>query len=190
MVRFLINSTLLGVGVAMDAFSVSVANGLNEPNMPIKKSFFVSGLFGFFQAIMPLIGWFCVHSILNKFENVARIVPVIAFLILMFLGGQMIYEGAKRKECKTVKKLSFGGWIIQAIATSIDALSVGFTIATYGFFKAILSSLIIFIIAFTICLLGFFVGKKFGSVLTEKATICGGVILMLIGVEILVLSLI
>lgn len=189
-VQFFINSSLLGVGVAMDAFSVSLANGLNEPKMSKRKLFSVSGLFSFFQAIMPLIGYMCIHSVLKRFTMLAKIVPWIAFVLLLFLGGQMIYEGIKKKDEKQQKILSIGGWILEAIATSIDALSVGFTIASYSFIMALTSSLIIFIIAFVICVIGFVIGKKFGNVLSNKATIFGGIILIIIGIEIFILGLI
>ena len=187
-IQFFINSGLLGVGVAMDAFSVSVANGLNEPKMSKKKLLSVSSLFSFFQAIMPLIGWFCIHSILKKFSIIAKLVPWIAFILLLFLGGQMVHEGIKKEKKQARKILSIGGWILEAIATSIDALSVGFTIASYSFIMAFVSSLIIFIIAFIICVIGFFIGKRFGNVLSNKATILGGIILIIIGIEIFILG--
>lgn len=190
MVGFLINSTLLGVGVAMDAFSVSVANGMKETKISKRKAASVSGLFGFCQAIMPLIGWFCIHLVLKKFEFITKVVPVIAFITLIILGGQMIYSGINKNKKEEIKSLSMGGWIVQAIATSIDALSVGFTIASYSFIKAAACSLIIFSIAFIICLLGFYIGKKFGSVLADKATVFGGIILIVIGIEIFILGLI
>ena len=187
-IQFFINSSLLGVGVAMDAFSVSIANGLTDPQMTKRKLLSVSGLFSFFQAIMPLIGWFCIHSVLKRFSVIAEVVPWVAFVLLLFFGGQMIYEGAKSKNEHTKKILNIGGWVIQAIATSIDALSVGFTIASYNLLMAVISSMIIFLIAFIICVIGFFIGKKFGSVLSNKATIFGGVILIIIGIEILIVN--
>ncbi len=189
-IQFFINSSLLGIGVAMDAFSVSLANGLNEPLISKKKLISVSMLFSFFQAIMPLIGWFCIHSVLKKFRIIAKFVPWIAFVLLLFLGGQMIYDGIKKETEINKKILSFGGWIIQAIATSIDALSVGFTIASYSFLMAFISSVIIFLIAFIICVVGFFIGKKFGTVLSNKATIFGGIILIIIGIEIFIMGVI
>lgn len=187
-VQFFINSSLLGVGVAMDAFSVSLANGLNEPQMAKRKLISVSGLFGFCQAIMPLIGWFCIHSVLQNFEFIAKLVPWIAFVLLVYLGSKMIYESVNYKH-ENNKVFSIKGWIVQAIATSIDALSVGFTIASYNFLMAFTSSLIIFIIAFIICVIGFFIGKRFGSVLSNKATIFGGIILIIIGIEIFIMGL-
>ena len=187
-IQFFINSSLLGVGVAMDAYSVSIAKGLNDPQMTKRKLLSVSGLFSFFQAIMPLIGWFCIHSVLKRFSVIAEVVPWVAFVLLLFFGGQMIYEGAKSKNEHTKKILNIGGWVIQAIATSIDALSVGFTIASYNLLMAVISSMIIFLIAFIICVIGFFIGKKFGSVLSNKATIFGGVILIIIGIEILIVN--
>lgn len=186
-VQFFVNSTLLGVGVAMDAFSVSLANGLNEPSMRKSKMLSISMVFGFFQAIMPLIGYCAIHTILNHFKMLEKIVPWFAFVVLLYIGIKMIYDGLLKKESEMVK-ISFWGVIIQAIATSIDALSVGFSIASYNLVLAIVTSLIIFLIAFLICIIGFYIGKKFGTVLSNKATIFGGVILIIIGLEILILG--
>jgi len=186
-VQFLINSSLLGVGVAMDAFSVSLANGLNEPKMSKNKILTISVIFAFFQALMPLIGWGCIHTILKHFKTLEKVVPWFAFFVLLYIGIKMIYDGIKKKNNK-VTKISFLGVMIQALATSIDALSVGFTIANYKAVMAIVTSLIIFLIAVIICVIGFYIGKKFGTVLSNKATIFGGIILIIIGIEILILG--
>ena len=187
-IQFLINSSLLGVGVAMDAFSVSLANGLNEPRMPKAKMVTIAAIFGFFQAIMPLVGWFCIHSVLKYFNALEKLVPWIAFFVLLYIGLKMVYDGIKKNDGNTLNKISFWGIMVQAVATSIDALSVGFSIADYSGVLAIITSIIIFLIAFIICVIGFYLGRRFGTVLSNKASIFGGLILILIGVEILALG--
>ena len=189
-VGFFINSILLGVGLAMDAFSVSLANGLNEPLMKKRKMFLVAGTFGFFQALMPMLGWFLVHSLVTVFSVLEKFVPYTALALLGFIGGKMIYDGIKNKGDGEGCAVCFSGLIVQGIATSIDALSVGLTIAEYGFMNAFVSALIIMAITFGLCVLGVFIGKKFGTKLSGKATIVGGIILILIGIEIFVSSFI
>ncbi|MBQ8308335.1 MAG: manganese efflux pump [Clostridia bacterium] len=191
--RFFSTSVLLGVGLAMDAFSVSLANGLNEPCMKKRKMFGVAGVFAVFQALMPLIGWVCVHTLLQYFTVFEKFIPWIALVLLGFIGGKMLYEGIKSKDepqsCESAG-VGVGALLVQGVATSIDALSVGFTIAEYDFFMAFVAVLIIAAVTFAICLGGLFLGKKFGTALANKATIFGGVILILIGVEIFITGLI
>ena len=90
---FVFNSILLGVGLAMDAFSVSLANGLNEPGMHKKKMCAIAGTFGFFQALMPMTGWVCVHTIIEYFKMFEKFIPWIALILLLFIGGKMVREG-------------------------------------------------------------------------------------------------
>ncbi len=188
---FFLENIFLGVGLAMDAFSVSMANGLNEPNMSKEKMFGIAGVFGIFQAIMPMIGWVCVHTMLQYFKAFEPFIPWIALVLLVYIGGKMIYDGIKKKEeSDEGTKLGIGALCLQGIATSIDALSVGFTIAEYNLIMAIVSVLIIGGLTFGICFAGVFIGKKFGTKLAEKAQIFGGVILILIGIEILITSFI
>ena len=181
---FFFNSLLLGVGLAMDAFSVSLANGLNEPKMKRNRMCVIAGTFGFFQALMPMTGWFLVHTLVEYFRFFERFVPWIALFLLLFIGGQMLYDGVKKeKEAESVKtdgKTLF----LQGIATSIDALSVGFTIAEYGFLMALVCSLLIAAVTFVICIMGLVLGKRFGVRLSDKAEILGGLILIFIGFEI------
>ena len=187
---FFINSVLLGVGLAMDAFSVSLANGLNEPCMKKRKMFLISGTFGFFQALMPMIGWLLVHSLVSVFNVLEVAIPWISLALLGFIGGKMIFDGVKNKgECEQ-PAVCFTALLVQGIATSIDALSVGLTIAEYGFWNAFVASMIIMAITFVICFVGVIIGKKFGTKLSGKATIIGGAILILIGIEICVSSFI
>ncbi len=184
---FFFNSVLLGVGLAMDAFSVSLANGLNEPTMKKGKMCCVAGVFAFFQALMPLIGWVCVHTILQHFQAFEKFIPWIALLMLGYVGGKMLQDGIKHNgEEEEIPPVGPAALLIQGIATSIDALSVGFTIAEYGFVMALVSALIIAAVTFVICMAGLEVGKKFGTKLSNKATILGGVILLAIGLEIFI----
>lgn len=182
---FVLNSILLGVGLAMDAFSVSLANGLNEPFMRKKKMCGIAGVFGFFQALMPMAGWVCVHTIIYYFKAFEKFVPWIALILLVYIGGGMVLEGIKNDEEKAEKtRLSVGTLFVQGIATSIDALSVGFTIAEYGFVMAFVCSIIIAVVTFIISYAGLIIGKKFGTKFSNRADILGGVILIFIGLEI------
>ena len=184
---FFVNSTFLGVGLAMDAFSVSLANGLNEPRMKSGKMCAIAGVFALFQALMPMLGWVCVHTIVRSFRMMERFVPWIALLLLGYIGGKMLSEGLRHKEGDEPRPaVGFGMLIMQGIATSIDALSVGFTIADYGALMALVCSLIIAAVTFCICLCGLILGRKFGTRLASKAGVLGGVILLIIGAEIFV----
>ncbi len=185
---FFTNSILLGVGLAMDAFSVSLANGLNEPEMRARKTCGIAGMFAFFQALMPMIGWFCVHNLAKQFEEFQGMIPWIALALLSVIGGKMLWEGLHPEEDGEEDKSTLGlsALIIQGIATSIDALSVGFTISDYNWIMALVCSLLIAIVTFFICVAGVVIGKKFGTKLANKASILGGVILIAIGIEIFV----
>lgn len=184
---FFTNSILLGIGLAMDAFSVSLANGLHEPKMKIKKACEIAGTFSLFQALMPMTGWICVHTISQYFKVFEKMIPWIALVLLSFIGGKMLLEGLNHAQSgKEAPALSFSDLLMQGIATSIDALSVGFTISDYGFVMALVCSLIIAAVTFVICVSGVFIGKKFGTKLSNKASILGGTILIFIGIEILV----
>lgn len=186
-VLFFTNSLLLAVGLAMDAFSVSLANGLNEPKMRLRKVFGVAGIFSLFQAIMPLVGWFCVHTLVQYFKFFEKLLPWIALILLCYIGGKMLSEATKTKKEHTEKTaLSFPLLIVQGVATSIDALSVGFTIVDYDITQAIGSAIIIGVTTFFICTAGIIIGKNFGTKLSTKASVFGGIILILIGIEIFV----
>ncbi len=189
---FFVNSILLGVGLAMDAFSVSLANGLNEPKMKAGRMSLIAGVFGVFQATMPMIGWICVHAIVQYFSSFEKLIPWIALILLLYIGGKMLIEGIKGGDEaeEGVKNLSFGALMIQGVATSIDALSVGFTIADYNFLMALICALIIAIVTFAISIFGLIIGKKVGTKLAGKANILGGVILIGIGIEIFVTGLV
>ena len=184
---FVFNSMLLGVGLAMDAFSVSLANGLNEPKMNRNKMALIASVFSLFQWLMPMIGWICVHTIVTYFTAFEKIIPWIALLLLLFIGGKMLLEGIKDDDEGDEKsKVGFSALIIQGIATSIDALSVGFTIAEYGFLSAFVCAVIIGVVTFIICFAGLMIGKRFGTRIASKASILGGIILIGIGIEIFI----
>jgi len=184
---FVMNSILLGVGLAMDAFSVSLANGLNEPKMNKSRMSLIAGVFAIYQAVMPMTGWICVHTIVQIFSTFEKVIPWIALILLGYIGGKMLYEGFKGDEEEgEVAKLGFKLLMIQGIATSIDALSVGFTIAEYNFGMALLCALIIAAVTFVICICGLVLGKKFGTIFAKRANILGGVILIGIGLEIFI----
>ncbi|MBR3301152.1 MAG: manganese efflux pump [Firmicutes bacterium] len=181
----LITSFLLGIGLAMDAFSVSLASGLKEPDMSAGRSITISGTFGAFQFAMPLIGWLCVHTIASWFGWFEKLVPWIALALLGFIGVKMIIEGFKGGEDKSAG-MTAGTLLVMGVATSIDALSVGFAIEHYGIKDAIISSVIIGIVTLLICLAGTYIGRKLGLKLAGKASVLGGIILIAIGIEIFV----
>lgn len=183
-VMFFVNAILLGVGLAMDAFSVSLANGLRAPHMGAGKMCTIAGTFGAFQAAMPLLGWVCVHTIVQYFRTFEKCIPFIALALLLFIGGKMLIEGIHGGEAEEAEAVSFGGLLVQGIATSIDALSVGFTIAEYDFWHALTAALLISVVTFGICIGGLFLGMRFGMRFSGKATMLGGFILILIGLEI------
>lgn len=190
---FFFNSALLGVGLAMDAFSVSLANGLSEPDMKKSRLLPMAGVFAGFQFAMPMIGWVCVHTFAQYFSAFQKFIPWIALILLCFIGGKMLIEGIKNKDCQgedcSHSRIAFGTLMVQGVATSIDALSVGFTIAEYDVLMAFVSCLIIAIVTYGICLAGLIIGKKFGTKLSNKAGILGGAILIFIGIEIFVSNL-
>ena len=171
---FFINSILLGVGLAMDAFSVSLANGLAERDMRKGRMCVMAGTFGFFQALMPIIGWTCVHT------------------LLQYIGGKMLFESIKSirsgrdGEEVTAGRLTPAVLVVQGIATSIDALSVGFAISEYGLVQAFICAGIIALVTFIICMGGLYLGKLAGTRFSGKAGILGGCILIFIGFEIFI----
>ena len=184
---FFVNSIALGVGLAMDAFSVSLANGLHEPEMNRGRMGVIAGTFAGFQTLMPLIGWVCVHTIIQIFQAFEKAIPWIALALLGYIGGKMLLEGLRSDGEETGEEaVGKGTLIMQGIATSIDALSVGFTIAEYPLLSAAVCALIIGAVTFVICTAGLLLGRKFGTKLAGKSSILGGIILILIGLEIFI----
>ena len=187
--NFFLTNSLLGVGLAMDAFSVSLANGLNEPCMKRRKVVAIAGTFSFFQALMPMLGWICVHTIVQYFKAFEMLIPWAALILLSYIGGKMLLEGLQNNgdtSCSCEKGIGFSTLIAQGIATSIDALSVGFAIAEYNFLSALIASLLIALVTFMICTPGVLIGKTAGTKLAGKAGILGGLILIAIGLEIFI----
>ena len=179
------NSLLLGIGLAMDAFSVSLANGLHEPKMKRTRMSLIAGVFAFFQFLMPMIGWVLVHTLVQCFQQFQVCIPWIALILLGFIGGKMLIEGIKGGD-EEAPAVGFGALVLQGIATSIDALSVGCTISDYDVLMALVSCTIIAAVTFVICMIGLKIGKTFGTKLAGKAGILGGSILIFIGLEIFV----
>ncbi len=185
--EILFTGCMLGAGLAMDAFSVSLANGLNEPRMKPGKMCGIAGIFAFFQALMPLIGWFCVCTVAQCFSWFEALIPWIALGLLGYIGGKMLIEGIRNQDGdREQPAVGFLGLVVQGVATSIDALSTGFTISDYDFFKALKTVLVIAAMTFVICVIGVAVGKKVGTKLAGKASILGGVILIGIGLYIFI----
>ena len=204
MIVLIFNSILLGLGLAMDAFSVSLADGLSEHKMKSGRMCLIAGTFAAFQFIMPLIGWFCIHCLAEAFTVIYTYVPFVACALLFFIGGKMVLEGVRdtldKKEAAANgqeiqpeaadKKITLNTLVVQGIATSIDALSVGFTIASYSALKALVSSLIIGVVTFAVCIAGIIIGKKVGTKYAEKSAIFGGCVLIAIGLEQLITGIV
>ena len=186
---WILTAILLGFGLAMDACAVSTTDWLSEPNMRWKKILLISGMFGFFQMIMPVLGYLSI-TVFSLFlgENFTKIfsyvVPYLALIILCYLGIKLIIDTIKNKDDSLTKKITFSIIFVQAIATSIDALSVGVVLGDLAMFEAMMSFLIIGIITFFMCVVAIIVGKKFGNLFSSKAGIIGGSILIFIGFEI------
>ncbi len=180
------NSVLLGVGLAMDAFSVSVGNGLNEPKMRRKRMVMIAGTFGGFQLLMPFIGWVLVYTGVQFFSVLEKFIPWIALILLSIIGGEMLAEGIKNEAEEEVEAVGMMALFAQGIATSIDALSVGFTLMGFSVTRVVICCLIIGVVTFVICMIGLKMGKKFGMLLANKAMILGGCILIFIGIEVFV----
>ena len=186
--EFFLMSIALGAGLAMDAFSVSLANGLNEPCMGTKRMCGIAGVFSLFQFAMPLVGWVCVHTVMQYFQFFGKLIPWIALALLGYIGGKMLYEGISCKgeeECECTK-VGLSALLLQGVATSIDALSVGCTIADYNWVMALVCCLVIAIVTFILCSIGLILGKTFGTKLAGKASILGGSILIIIGLKIFI----
>ena len=163
----------------MDACAVSMANGLKHPYMRKILMLIICLTFGIFQGIMPLIGYFTGHAILTYLQSY---IPWIALLVLGLLGLNMILNSCKQQT--EVDTISIKGVFLQVIATSLDALTVGFSIANYTIFQAIQCVCIIAGVTSILCVLGFQIGKKFGTRFGPSAQIIGGLILIGIGIEI------
>lgn len=196
--NLIFNSILLGIGLAMDAFSVSLADGLNEPKMKIRKVFGIAGVFALFQALMPIIGWLAVSGFLEVFNKFKPIIPWVSFLLLCFIGAKMLFESLKKDSDgelnKKARALTVGALLLQAIATSIDALTAGINLAKdyslMQYLYVFLSVAIIALITLAICICGVKLGQTVGTKLSNKAGILGGCVLIFLGLKILITDII
>lgn len=180
----IIELTLLSAGLAMDAFSVAVCQGLSMKKLHVRDGLIIAMFFGVFQGGMPLIGYFLGSRFAGYINSVSH---WIAFGLLGVIGGKMIWEAFHEDEGsgeKSEYKLALGALTILAIATSIDALAVGIVFAAANV-NLILSVIMIAAITFAISFAGVVIGNKFGSRFEQKAEIAGGAILILIGLKML-----
>ena len=186
---FVCNSILLGVGLAMDAFSVSVANAVLESDMSRHRAAGIAGVYGAFQTAMPLAGWICVRTAAQSFRRFEQAVPWIALILLLFIGGKMLLEGIRGGEMQQTQKLTVPVLLLQGVATSIDAVSVGFTLNRYTLQMAAGAAGIIGAVTFGICLGGLKIGRAVGTKWSNRAAVIGGLILIGIGIEIFLTGL-
>ena len=186
---------LTGVGLSMDAAAVSMTNGMNEPKMKLPKILLIALFYGVAQGLMPLIGYYA-GSLFAEF--VAKIAPWIALVLLGFIGGKMIFEAIRAfkkkkngEEAEEAKPLSIGSLTVQTIATSIDALAVGVSLVALDKSGALAVNIFVAVsmiaaTTFVISLISVFIGKKFGELLSDKAELVGGLILVAIGLKIFI----
>lgn len=179
----IIEIALIGVGLAMDAFAVSICKGLAMRRMNYKKAIIIAAFFGVFQALMPALGYVLGTTFANK---IAAIDHWIAFILLALIGANMIKEALSSDddECQD-DSLRLGDLIMLSIATSIDTLAVGITFAFFNV-SLLLSVSMIGIITFIICVIGVKVGNVFGEKYKSKAELAGGLILIVMGAKILI----
>lgn len=177
----IVEITILGIGLAMDAFAVAICKGLSMKKMNWKNAIIIALYFGIFQAVMPIIGYFLgttFEDFVTKFDH------WIAFVLLLAIGGNMIKE-AFNKNCENKNdKVDFKTMVILALATSIDALAVGITFAFFEV-NVLLAITIIGLITFLVSIVGVKIGNRFGDKYQSKAEFLGGVILILLGIKIL-----
>ncbi len=176
---------LIGVGLSMDAFAVSVTNGMCKSGKTAAISLMCGICFGAFQGIMPSLG-FALGSTFSRY--IERFDHVIALVLLCYIGGKMLFDVARgESESSGAGKLKISELILQGVATSIDALAVGVSFAALiNGAQMVFSALLIAATTFVIAAAGVFIGKKFGSALNNKAQVVGGLILIAIGVKIFV----
>ena len=178
---FIVKSLLLGIGLAMDAVAVSMANGLQNPTMKEERKMSISSAFGFFQFFMPILGYFLLKSFTEFMPRLLKYLSPFSTLILCYLGLRMLICGIRKKKNKEVEEVS-GNLLFQAVGTSVDALSLGFTFSPYSIPKVLISSIIIGIVTFILSYAAILVGKKFGTIYAGKADILGGVVLIIVAI--------
>ena len=178
---FIVKSLLLEIGLAMDAVAVSMANGLQNPKMKEERKMSISFAFGFFQFFMPVLGYFLLRTFTDFAPLLIQYISPISTLILSYIGLRMLLCGVKKQKNKEGEETS-GNLLFQAVGTSVDALSLGFTFSLYSIPKVCISSLIIGIVTFILSYAAILVGKKFGTIYAGKADILGGIVLILVAI--------
>lgn len=176
---------LTGIGLSMDAFAVAICKGLKMQKLNYKQMGLIALFFGGFQAFMPFLGWLLGHSFKDYIESFDH---WIAFTLLAFIGGKMIYESFKPDNDDECNVFSIKDLLLMAIATSIDAMAAGIAFAMDGIdtlLSILLSILIIGVTTFLLSAFGVFIGHKFGAVYKSKAEFFGGIMLIFIGLKIL-----
>lgn len=178
---------LIAVGLAMDAFAVSVTNGIKQKSSRFGQALVSSLFFGIFQGIMPFLGWLMGVRFYSKIQSVDH---WIAFGLLAFIGGHMIYEALHDKgEDLSENRFNFKELLLMSVATSIDALAVGVSFAMTGVSELqdiLINTGIIAAVTAVICIAGFYIGRFFGTLCKKGAEIAGGSVLILIGIKILI----
>ena len=172
---------LTGVALSMDACALAMTDGMTNAKMPFKKALLIGGFFGFFQFMMPILGYYCASTVSSI---IASFAPIIGFVLLLAIGLNMIRESLSGDEDEISDEFSFKEVTLLAIATSIDAFAVGITFALFND-PLLISASIIGVVAFAFSIAGIFIGRKLGDWLGDKFQILGGVILILIGIKIL-----
>lgn len=182
-INAVVQALFLGLGLAMDAFSVSVSDGILLGKVKLSQAAKIALFFGVFQFIMPVLGYLAGSTFAGIIESFDHWV---AFALLAIIGAKMIYEAVSDKESENNggNPLALKTLTVLAVATSIDALAVGVTFATISA-PVIMSSSIIGVVTFTVCLAGVYLGSKCGNIFGNKAEITGGIILILIGTKVL-----
>ncbi len=188
MIQPLILALSYGIGLAMDAFAVAVCKGLSMQKINYRHSFIIALFFGGFQALMPFLGYILGHTFKDYITSIDHWV---AFFLLAYIGGKMIYESLKgdEEECCGCDKLNIKELFILALATSIDALAIGITLSFDPNVNILFDASVIGITTFIIAFAGVVIGNKFGNLYKKRAEICGGVILIILGLRILITSL-
>lgn len=185
--EFVLQALMVGVGLAMDSCTVSMTDGMNEKNMSLGKNILIALIFAIFQQIMPVAGYF-VGRVFSAY--IIKYVPLVALIILGVLGVKMLADAIRgQKESEKLGKITFLMLVLQAIATSIDALSVGVTFVGYNIGQMFFVTSLIGIITFFFTFIGVKLGKRFGTIFGKDAQIVGGLILILNGIEIYMSSL-
>lgn len=177
----LISVFLIAVALAMDAFSVSLTKGFTQKYLSKMEKLYYGLFFGFFQFMMPILGYYCVSTVSSIIESFASI---IGFTLLLLIGLNMIRESLSGDGEDITDDFSFKEVTLLAIATSIDAFAVGITFALLND-PIMISSIIIGVVAFAFSIAGIYIGRQLGDWLGDKFQILGGVILILIGIKIL-----